>query len=132
MMWVVAVAALVSALLGWVHYFASIPRDQVPTTPILMFGTQSLALVLATAAIIVALAEPQPPMGVLLMAGLATFFAVFFYFLYSQRRTPLGHLQVAVGDVLPDFSVTAADGAVVHSADWRGQRVLLKFFRGHW
>ena len=55
-----------------------------------------------------------------------------FFYLFSIRHTPLGDIRVALGDPLPAFSALTPSGAPFSSAELAGQRVLLKFFRGHW
>ena len=54
------------------------------------------------------------------------------WFIHSQRAPRGSCLRVAVGDELPRFKATTADGDVFDSASLRGQRILLKFYRGEW
>ena len=72
------------------------------------------------------------PVGLMIVAGFAIFMALFFFALYSQRKTPLGKLQVKVGAPMLAFESVDSSGNTVDSDDWRGRRILLKFFRGSW
>ena len=68
----------------------------------------------------------------MVVAGFAIFMGLFFFVLYSQRKTPLGKLQVEVGAPMLAFESVDSSGNTVDSDDWRGRRILLKFFRGSW
>lgn len=131
-LWYLATASLVSVLAGWGHYLATIPRNTVPKTPIIMISTQILGILLATASFYFAQGNSSVPTGIWVLSGLALFMALFFFVIYANRRTPVGNLQVAVGDRMLPFETLDSSGTKVNTDSWRGQRVLLKFFRGHW
>ncbi len=40
--------------------------------------------------------------------------------------------RVQAGQPAPDFTLEAADGRPVTLSDFRGKRVVLVFYRGHW
>ena len=130
--WVFAAAAFVSVFGGWGHYIATIPGDRVPKVPQLMFVTQGAGLVLAGLSIVLAVQAGSKPVSSMVLSGFALFMGVFFFILYSQRKTPLGKLQVKVGAPMLAFSTLDSSGQSVNSDDWRGKRILLKFFRGFW
>ena len=117
---------------GWAHYIATIPRDTVPRSPTIMFLTQSAGLVFATASLAVAIRSGSVPVGVMVLTGFAIFMGSFFFVLYSQRSTPLGNLQVELDSPMLAFEGTDSDGNPVNSDDWRGRRILFKFYRGLW
>ena len=112
------VAALVLALISllvvlgtWVAYFARLPSGNIPVEPKASLLLQGVGTALASAAM---------TMGLL------------FVWLYSQRKTPVGDLRIAVGDALLPFDALTDEGAAFHSDALRGKRTLFKFFRGSW
>jgi hypothetical protein len=97
-----------------------------------MFATQPAGLIFAAASLALAMRNESIPVGIMFLSGFAIFMGLFFFILYSQRRTPLGNLQVELGSPMLAFEATDSDGNPVSSDDWRGRRILLKFYRGHW
>ena len=132
LVWPLALAALGSVLIGWGFYIATIPRDRVPRTPILMFITQVTGVGLGVSSFLVGSLAGDLPGAAIFTAGFAIFMALFFLVLFTQRKTPLGKIQVEVGSPMLAFDSKASDGNIVSSNDWRGRRILLKFFRGFW
>lgn len=130
--WALAAAGLGSVLGGWAHYIATIPRDSVPRKPVVMFITQSAGLILGSASLGLGVRAGAVPGGAVAVAGFAIFMGLFFFVLYSQRKTPLGKIQVEVGAPMLAFESVDSDGSTVDSNDWRGRKILLKFFRGSW
>ena len=130
--WALATAGLGSVLGGWAHYIATIPRDSVPRTPVVMFISQTAGLILGSASLVFGVRAGSVPVGLMVVAGFAIFMGLFFFVLYSQRKTPLGKLQVEVGAPMLAFESVDSGGKTVSSDDWRGRRILLKFFRGSW
>ena len=130
--WPLGYLGLASVLGGWGHYIATIPRDKVPRSPTIMFVTQSAGLIFAAVSLAFATRNGSVPVGIMFLSGFAIFMAVFFFILYSQRSTPLGNLQVEVGSPMLAFEGMDSDGNPVNSDDWRGRRILLKFYRGLW
>lgn len=131
MMDVVAVGLVAAGFLvvitGWLRYLASIPKNQVAERT-----NGSIALEVAGGGLAIA--------GVFLGAGpvwivLGSFsilMSVFFLLLYTQRKTPVGDIEVEVGDRLLPFQCRDSEGERFHTESLVGRRILLKFFRGHW
>ena len=130
--WTLAAGGLGSVLTGWAHYMTAIPRDSVPRKPIVMFITQAAGLILGSASLVFGVGASGVPVGPMVVAGFAVFMGLFFFGLYSQRKTPLGRLQVEVGAPMLAFESVDSGGNTINSDDWRGRRILLKFFRGSW
>lgn len=134
--WLALLLAAGSALTvtaTWVAYFARVPSGNVPARPIFSIAAQLLGVGLAIAALL----QPAPPLawGGALVAALAAvglLLAGLFLWLLTQRKTPVGALKVAVGDTLLPFVALTSEGAPFDVAGLRGERVLLKFFRGGW
>lgn len=126
-------AGFCSVAVAWGSYFATIPKGTVPARPT---GTITLQLGGAGLAIAGLLWSTQKGIspGVLLVvpAVLTLVMALFFLFLLSQRRTPVGDIKVAVGDTLLPFETQDSDGEPWHTDSLAGKRTLLKFFRGGW
>ena len=131
-LWALAGAGLGSVLGGWAHYISTIPRDRVPRKPIIMYVTQTAGLILGSVSLVVGVRAGDVPGGFMVVAGFAIFMGFFFFVLYSQRKTPLGKLQVEVGAPMLAFESVDSAGHPINSNDWRSRRVLLKFFRGSW
>lgn len=118
----------------WVQYMSTIPRGKVPARPIGAMVAQAGGLALT----VYALAVGYSGSGWLALLawatpiGLAFTLGGLFFFLLSQRKTPLGKLQVAVGEQFLPFTATTAGGDAFETDELGGRRVLLKFFRGYW
>ena len=128
-----AVAGALAVMSSWIMYLASVPSGRVPARP---YG-HMLAQGAGTIAVLVGIARALPAgldatLIALSVGSLPLVMGPLFFFLLSQRKTPLGKLAVKVGDPLPAFAAVDSTGAPFHSDSLRGQRVLLKFFRGHW
>jgi len=65
-------------------------------------------------------------------AALAAAMSCFLVFTVAVSRQEVGEDAIRVGDALPSFRAPDEHGAVFDSASLSGQRILLKFFRGHW
>ncbi len=130
---ILVAAGLASVLVGWGTYLATIPRGTVPLRPVAAITLQLGGMGLAIAGVVWSARAGQTPGAALIApAGFATVMAVFFMFLLSQRKTPVGNLKVAVGDTLLPFASTDSSGASFHTDSFADTRVLLKFFRGSW
>lgn len=118
---------------SWATYLASIPKGTVPARPVrdilLQLGGAGLGIV----AILLAMRDGKGP-GVLVLvpAAPALLMGTGFLLLLSQRKTPVGDIQVKVGDKLLAFAARNSDGSPFHSDSLAGRRVLIKFFRGGW
>lgn len=128
-----SLAGLLMVVSSWLHYLWLIPREWVPERPI---GHQ---LILIGGAVLAAIGAAMG-WGIDPVAGLLStlaFFACaggagFFVYLMTWAPLPDTPIAVAVGEPIPDFSARDAAGEVRRIAQWRGRRLLLKFFRGHW
>lgn len=114
-------------LLTWVMYLAAIPREKVPARPVLhvvvmVFGLIAMVTGLSNSLNFLSAAVAIVGIGM----------AVLFFFLLTIARLPDGELRVAVGDSMLAFTAPDSSGRTVNADDWRGQRILLKFFRGKW
>jgi hypothetical protein len=66
------------------------------------------------------------------VAVLVLMVAAVFLFLTTQSALPAGRIAVAVGGPALEFTASDSDGRTFMLSSLRGQRILLKFFRGHW
>jgi len=124
-------AGFATVVTSWVTYMATVPSGKVPLRPYRHFAVQAVGAGLA----ITGIATGATAGGALLptlVAAPALTLAGLFGWLYSQRATPVGRLQVAIGDAVRPFTALTPEGDTFDVASLRGRRVLLKFFRGHW
>ncbi|MEO7328048.1 MAG: hypothetical protein ABI193_05690 [Minicystis sp.] len=116
---------------AWLHYLAAIPREKVPPRPRAHLAAMGLGAALAALGLALAASE-----GALLGAAVPAFLslglAAFFVYLLGQAALPDGAITIHVGDALPEFAADGDDGVLHRASEWRGERVLLKFFRGRW
>lgn len=128
--------ALISFVLvvgTWVAYMATVPSGKVPERPVAHLIALSVGVGLALAAIALAVGKGAGLVAlVLAITAMPLMMSGLFVYLLSLRKTPVGDIRVAVGDALPAFTSTTDAGQPFTSAELGGQRVLLKFFRGHW
>lgn len=115
----------------WVAYLRTIPRGTVPVWPAVSIGVLSTGVAMAVVGAALGLVRNGSAAAVG-PAVPAVGLAVFFFWLLSQRKTPVGEIKVAVGDALLPFAAVTASGARWHTEDLARRRVLLKFFRGGW
>ena len=122
-----AASALAAVVGSWLIYLRSIPGGGVARRPIGHLATQILGMVVAVIAIGL---SPQLPVAI--PAAVSLLLGAVFLGLLSLRKTPIGELKVDVGDPLIAFQCSDSAGAVFETGSLRGQRALLKFFRGSW
>ena len=115
-----------------VIYFRSIPRGKVPVSVLGLQLKLWFGLGLAAAAIAWAARSGSLGAAVIAPTAFATMMGAFVLWLLSNRATPVGDLEVEVGNKLLAFEATTSDGAAFRSDDLAGKRTLLKFFRGGW
>jgi len=126
-------AGLVAVLVAWVTYLATIPSGKVPVRPIGTIVLQLVGVGLAIAAVVWSFSEGGAPgPAVIIPAAIALMMGSTFFYLLTQRKTPIGDLKVAVGDTLLRFEAPASDGSRFNTDSLAGKRTLLKFFRGGW
>jgi len=127
-----AVGALVATLAVWVVYMAGVPKGNVPERPTGSVLIQIGGLGAAVAGLVLTFTGGSPSAAVIAPASFAVMMSALFLFLLSQRRTPVGNLQIKVGDRLLPFASHSSDGSPFQSDELADRRVLLKFFRGGW
>ena len=128
-----ALGSFVATMGTWVVYFSKVPGGAVPARPVGSVILQVLAILLAVGAVGWNLqATGSVHAVVILPALLGVGMAVFFLWLLTLRKTPIGDLRVAVGDQLLAFEAVTSEGIPFRSEDLLGKRTLLKFFRGGW
>lgn len=118
----------------WVQYLSTIPRGKVPARPVGAALGHVVGLTLAALAMVmgrdgggwISLIVWGMPIGFTLTLG------GLFFFLLSQRKTPLGEIRVSVGEQILPFNAKTPGGESFASVSLEGQRYLLKFFRGFW
>ncbi|NQU65317.1 MAG: hypothetical protein HQ517_13680 [SAR324 cluster bacterium] len=129
----ISVAGFAVVFGSWVQYFSTIPKMKVPINPIAHVITQSFGIVLAAFSLI----RGYQGNGTLELAALPTailsiLMGSTFFWLLSQRKTPVGDIKVKVGDRLLPFTASTSGGNPFHTDEFMGKRILLKFFRGGW
>tara|TARA_B110000211_G_scaffold228326_2_gene284372 strand:- start:716 stop:1537 length:822 start_codon:yes stop_codon:yes gene_type:complete len=130
---ITAISGLVVMFIGISVYFSKLIKNKVPETPVGLF----LALFVGVVSGVVSLylAIPNSFLAVLpvaIPASLSLFLALFFLFVFSHKKTPIGNIQVKIGDKLLPFNTTTAQGTEFSEQDLLGKRTLLKFYRGSW
>ena len=129
----VSAAGFAAVMIAWGTYLATIPSGKVPARPVGWIVLQLVGIAMAVSAIVWSMQDSgSPGLAVILPAVLAVMMGSTFFYLLSQRKTPVGDLKVKVGDQLPAFAVNNSDGSEFHSTSLAGKRTLLKFFRGGW
>ena len=117
-------SSLVVAGLVWVEYLARIPRERVPRRPVVHVVGQGVAVALGAAALVGGDGRVGGAGGIVL--------AGFFVWVLGQAGMPRDTITVSVGHRMIPFTATRPDGTTFASDELAGQRVILKFFRGHW
>lgn len=119
-------------VVAWGHYLWLIPAERVPARPIAHRVTMGIGLVLTVLAMVRSINIGDPVAAPLILVVFAIMLAGLFYYLLAIARLPDGQLTVQVGQSLPEFQAIDDKGVLINSQTWRGQRTLLKFFRGSW
>jgi hypothetical protein len=122
-----------AVMVAWGTYLATIPSGRVPVRPVGWIILQLAGIAAAVSAVVWSIRSGgSPGLAVIVPAVLALMMGSTFFYLLSQRKTPIGDLKVKVGDKLLPFEATTSDGAGFHTDSLAGKRTLLKFFRGGW
>lgn len=109
------------------QYFLTINQERVPTEVrphVIVLSVGS-----ALSAVAVAL---SPTWAVILLGVFSVSVGALLLYILSIRRLPLGALTAVVGEPMPEFAAPDQDGAPFSLKSLRGQRVMVKFFRGSW
>ena len=130
---VLALLGLGFVLCAWVHYFWTIASATVQRRPI----GHAIVLLLGTALAIVAVIwDPVSGRGLSLvplsLAPVSAGATLLFSWLWSRGPLPDTSPSFAVGGPMPPLRAWSHRGEPFDSATTIGQRVLIKFFRGHW
>lgn len=129
----ISTAGFGAVLVAWGTYLATIPSGKVPVRPVGTIVLQLIGIGLGLTAVVWGFREGGVPgAAVIIPAILALMMGATFFYLLSQRKTPIGDLKVSVGDALLPFGATASDGGIFDTDSLPGKRTLLKFFRGGW
>ncbi len=129
----VAATACALMLAAWLHYLWLIPQERVPERPVMHLSAMALAILgaLLTPVLSVQMASEwtvvEAALELMAIGG-----ASFFFYLMTQAPMPDGARTFNVGDPLPAFATQNHDGQQVRLEDFRGKRVLIKFYRGYW
>ena len=116
-----------------VVYLRTIPRGKVPESVASLVTGLLVGVGLAVAAIVWSvLGTGSAGVAVIVPAAFALFMGGFFLWVVTQRKTPVGDLQLQVRDQLLAFEARTSEGAAFSTAELAGKRTLLKFFRGGW
>ena len=116
-----------------VTYLRTIPRGKVPESVVGLVVGLSVGVGLAVAGVVWSIQSTgSAGVAVIAPAAFALMMGTFFLWIVSMRKTPLGDLQLEVGDQLLPFEASTAEGAVFTTDELANKRTLLKFFRGGW
>lgn len=122
--------ALVAVAMVWVGLAWWFRRDEMPE------HRAPFVLWMVASAILAGLAlSGGSGWPVILVSGLSLVGAGFGLFAVLTRGLHgVAALEqgVRVGDAAPDFCALDESGESVEGSSFRGERLLLKFFRGHW
>lgn len=122
-----ALGSFAIAMAMWVLWFKKALRQALPENLTGFVLATALGLGLAIAAFFQA---PGLLGGVL--AGLATFLSLFWFFALIAGKQKAEQSKIAVGQAVPAFTALNEDGSSFDSQVLHGKPYLLKFFRGHW
>jgi len=128
-----ALLGVLSTLTGFAFYLSKMKKNSAPKIPVGVTSSLLLGLFLGAYAIslfgglslLLKIVIVLPFVFTLLLGSL-------FFFLLSQKKPALNEIKVEQGDSLLPFSSMDENGQPFSSDDLKGQRVLLKFFRGAW
>lgn len=128
-----SIIGLLITLLGTLKYLLDIPKNKVPVYPVILITSLLLGLGITGLSIL----ESQLSISILsiahlLISSITALIAFGMLWLLKNRKTPIGEIKVSVGDKLIPFESTFSDEKPFSTDEFKGKRVLLKFFRGAW
>ena len=116
-----------------VTYLRTIPRGKVPESVVGLVLGLLAGVGLAVAGVTWSIhSTGSAGVAVIAPAAFALMMGGFFLWIVSLRKTPLGDLQLKVGDILLPFEASTSEGSRFTTDELAGKRTLLKFFRGGW
>lgn len=122
-----------TTVIGSLHYFLKVKKNKPPKNPIILMLALAAGVLLGLGAIISGIINMHWSfVFVVLMSSFSIFLGGKFIWVFSQKDTPLGDIEVAIGDKFPQFESTTYDNEIYSTDDLKNQRVLLKFYRGAW
>ena len=121
------IAALVVAGITVALWFRQIDQVAIPENRAIFIAFFLAAAALGVSAFV---ARTRGFGGV--AAALAVLIGAFFPFSIAISRQEVGVNGIQVGDTIPHFRALDESGEFFDSSLLAGQRVLMKFFRGHW
>ena len=129
-----SVGGFLLVAIAWVTYLGSIPKGKVPVWPTAAIVQQLLGVGLGVFALTLEMRSGEGiSLWVINPLSLSVGMVLFFAYLLSIRKTPIGDITVAVGDAYKTFEAATSEGNPFRSEDaFAGKRILLKFFRGGW
>ena len=119
--------------IGAVLYFAKVKKRRTPKVPVLFITALVIGSLFSAIAILLTIQSLSiGSVLVLLLSAMPLMMATVFIVTFKEAKPPLGNLQAKVGDKVPQFQAKNIDGTVFNANHLKGQRTLLKFFRGSW
>jgi len=130
---VFALLGMFSTLVSFSIYFSKMKKNSAPKVPVGLSTGLLVSFFLGAHAISLFGGLSLLLKIVIILPFLFTLLLGFlFFFFLLQDNPPLNEIKVQLGDTLLPFNSTDVNGQSFSSDDFKGQRVLLKFFRGSW
>jgi len=130
---ITAAVATVISFGAIAYYFSTIPQNKVPERPVGLIFFLLVGISLTGKALYSGIpGSLASVLGIVALSIIPVFMGSFILWILTQRKTPIGDIKVKVGDTLLQFSATTSEGVPFNSEEFKGKRILLKFFRGGW
>jgi peroxiredoxin len=127
----VSLLGILSSIIGLIDYLRKMKKSITPKKPIGLIISMVLGLSIGMYAVLLSSSTADTIFSGILF-GFTVFITVILSFLLLQKKAALGDIKVKVGDLLIPFQVDTIEGNIFSSETIKGQRTLLKFFRGSW
>ena len=129
----ISVVGLFISFTGMIFYFFQVSKNEVPAKPIGLIISLLAGIGLgAYALILVYSSELSSMIPVAIPSFISIFMGFFFLWVIRGSKAPLGEITVKVGDYIHEFQAKNQDGEEFSSESLKGERTLLKFYRGSW
>ncbi len=122
-----AAVGFVAVLAAITWYFSIISAETVPKSVGPFAGVLIGGIVVADLGVALA-----PSVATALLAGLTLLLGGSVLYLLPLRKLPDGELVARIGEPMPPLVALDQDGERFDLTSLRGQRVMVKFFRGSW
>jgi len=126
-----AVIGLLTSFLGIVLYMRKVKQNRTPKTPVALGLFMILGLVIEGYAVSIT-TNILGTISTLIPLSLSGILALMLGYFLLNKNTPIGNIQVKVGDSVLPFEVATSVGNTFNSEQLKGKRTLLKFYRGSW